>query len=230
MRSIKVEAKDMTSEKQIEANRRNARMSTGPRTREGKASVRHNALHHGLTAQEVLIPDEDAEAYEDLQECLRRDLDPVGVVEDQLVDRIVVSIWRLRRVQRVEAGIFTLERCRIEQDRAQSEARKFESTRIDRIRSKELEIIDKTKHQQALAQVEKARSSEEEALTTLGLSFLKDAETGNAFSKLSRYETAIERTLYRALHELQRLQETRRGGRVATPLAVDVIIDDQSDG
>lgn len=39
-----------------------------------------------------------------------------------------------------------------------------------------------------------------------------------------RYEVAIERSLYKALHELQRLQATRRGEKPALPIAVDVDI------
>lgn len=42
--------------------------------------------------------------------------------------------------------------------------------------------------------------------TTLGRAFNLDADEANAFSKLSRYETPIERSLYKALNELQRLQ------------------------
>ncbi len=44
----------MTSDKQAQANRRNALKSTGPKTPEGKAAVRHNATKHGLLSQEVL--------------------------------------------------------------------------------------------------------------------------------------------------------------------------------
>ena len=58
---------------------------------------------------------------------------------------------------------------------------------------------------------------------TLGQTFVRDADGANAFSKLSRYETAIERGLYRALHELQRLQAARRAdGAVPSPAAIDV--------
>jgi hypothetical protein len=52
----------MTSEKQAEANRRNALKSTGPKTPEGKNAVRLNALKHGLLSQEILLPGEDEEA------------------------------------------------------------------------------------------------------------------------------------------------------------------------
>jgi hypothetical protein len=57
---------------------------------------------------------------------------------------------------------------------------------------------------------------------TLGRTFTRDADGANAFSKLSRYETAIGRALYRALHELKRRQAARQGGAVAPPHVVDV--------
>ncbi|MDQ4063664.1 MAG: hypothetical protein M3122_07215 [Actinomycetota bacterium] len=62
-------------------------------------------------------------------------------------------------------------------------------------------------------------------ITSLGQTFVEDAGMANAFSKLSRYETAIERSLYKALHELQRLQAARRvGGNASPPAALDVDI------
>ena len=53
----------MTSFRQIEANRRNARKSTGPVTEEGKQRSRCNAVRHGLTAETVIGALEDAEDY-----------------------------------------------------------------------------------------------------------------------------------------------------------------------
>jgi hypothetical protein len=95
----------MTSDKQNEANRRNARKSTGPKTPESKARVRLNTLKHGLLSREILLPGEDEEALRALDERLRTELRPVGELEDLLVDRIVEVVWRLRRLGRVEAGI-----------------------------------------------------------------------------------------------------------------------------
>jgi hypothetical protein len=57
----------------------------------------------------------------------------------------------------------------------------------------------------------------------VGWAFIRDANGQNAFSKLSRYETTIERGLYKALHELQRLQAARTAaGSVPPPVAVDL--------
>ncbi len=61
--------------------------------------------------------------------------------------------------------------------------------------------------------------------TALGRTFARDADSANAFSKLSRYEAAIERGLYKALHELQCLQAAgATTGSVPPPVAVDVDI------
>ena len=72
----------MTSEKKTEANRRNALKSTGPRTPEGKAAVRLNALRHGLRSEEILLPGENEEALKELDEYLRAELRPVGELEN----------------------------------------------------------------------------------------------------------------------------------------------------
>ena len=64
---------------------------------------------------------------------------------------------------------------------------------------------------------------QETETATLGRTFIRDADQANAFSKLSRYETAIWQCLYKALHELQRLQAARHARRrVPPPVAIDV--------
>ena len=60
----------MSSAKQIAANRRNALRSTGPRTDEGRAKCRLNAVKHGLAAQALLLPGEDAETLRDFRQDL----------------------------------------------------------------------------------------------------------------------------------------------------------------
>ena len=73
-----------------------------------------------------------------------------------------------------------------------------------------------------MAKLQEIRAQQEAETPTLGLAFVRGANGADAFSKLSRYEAAIERSLYKALHELQRLQAARRGEAVPLPAAVDV--------
>ena len=86
----------MTSVRKAAANRQNALKSTGPKTPDGKAAVRLNALRHGLLSEEILLPGEDEEALRELAEGLRSELQPVGELEGLLVDRITSLLWRLR--------------------------------------------------------------------------------------------------------------------------------------
>jgi hypothetical protein len=84
-------------------------------------------------------------------------------------------------------------------------------------------ITDKQKHKEAIEKAREMESVRDSELATLGQTFIRDANKANAFSKLSRYETTMERSLFKALHELQRLQAARgAGGSVSPPLAADV--------
>lgn len=96
------------SSKKIEANRKNALQSTGPKTVEGKQVVKFNALKHGLLSKEIIINDgegqEDGKAFQDLHFQLTNDLQPVGVLEEILVEKIAICYWRLKRAVRTETG------------------------------------------------------------------------------------------------------------------------------
>ena len=65
----------MTSYPQIEANRRNALKSTGPRTEAGKEISRRNAVRHGLTAETIITALEDAEVYRAFEAAITADYD-----------------------------------------------------------------------------------------------------------------------------------------------------------
>ncbi len=100
----------MTSDAQISANRRNAKKSTGPKTAAGLAVASRNALRHGLTAKQLVIRyEEEAADFVSFHDDLRATLAPADAVEEQLVERIVLCSWRLRRVCRAEAGIAATE-------------------------------------------------------------------------------------------------------------------------
>jgi hypothetical protein len=96
----------MTSSLQIEANRRSARFSTGPRTLRGKSVARLNALKHGLTAQTLVLFDETPEDLESFVGEIVTTLKPRNPVEALLVERIALCAWRLRRCYRIEAAMF----------------------------------------------------------------------------------------------------------------------------
>ena len=219
----------MTSERQAQANRRNALRSTGPKTPEGKAAVRLNAIKHGLLSRETLLPGEDEEALRELGERLRDELQPAGELENLLVDRIVASYWRLSRLGRVEAGIFAWELYGEWARRAYAEASTytkqeggFEEVYPDPF-PRTTVIMDERKHQEAISEAREMDAKREAGTATLGQTFIRDADGANAFSKLSRYETTIERGLYKALHELQRLQAARRAdGNAPPPVTIDV--------
>jgi hypothetical protein len=98
----------MTSLKQIEANRRNAFRSTGPRSEEGKQRSSRNALRHGLTAETVLKPLEDPEDYKLFEEAITAEYDAESAVERELVLRLASLLWRLRRASSIEATLFEL--------------------------------------------------------------------------------------------------------------------------
>ena len=87
----------MTTQRKMEANRRNAQKSTGPRTEEGKAKVKFNALKHGMTAETVVLPHEDAAAYEQRLETWTRELNPPGKLGHYLAERVVRISWQLDR-------------------------------------------------------------------------------------------------------------------------------------
>ncbi len=180
--------------------------------------MRLNALKHGLLSQAILLPREDAAALRELGEGVRAELQPVGQLENMLVEQITVGYWRLRRFAQVEAGIFIQEHLGELRERAESEVKSYERGILEYIVEDEdtTTITDEQKHREALAKARELQAKQYEETATLGKTFIRDANGANALSKLSRYETARERSLYRALHELQRLQAARRAEGTAS--------------
>jgi hypothetical protein len=99
----------MTSFRQIEANRRNALKSSGPKTQAGKQQSRCNAVRHGLTAETVIGALEDAEDYQAFEATIIADYDAQSAVERELVLRLASLLWRLRRATIMETGFFEIQ-------------------------------------------------------------------------------------------------------------------------
>jgi hypothetical protein len=121
----------MSSFRQIEANRRNARLSTGPVTEEGKEKSRQNALRHGLTAETVIDALEDAEDYAAFEIAVTADYDAQSAVERELVLRLASLLWRLRRATAIESGLFKIQAKHLLQFRQRRQAHEKRHEIID---------------------------------------------------------------------------------------------------
>jgi hypothetical protein len=98
------------SNARAEASRRNGAKSRGPRTPEGKTRSAQNALKHGLRAQKyVVLPQEDAAGFADLEAALIAELAPIGTLQTVLAQRVAIAAWRLARADRLEAEVFQVE-------------------------------------------------------------------------------------------------------------------------
>ncbi len=98
----------LPEQNRAEINRANAQESTGPRTPEGKAASRANALTHGLTSSKlILLPTEDPGVFEQFRAEMFRSLAPAGPDETALAETLVAQHWRLHRIPSLEASILT---------------------------------------------------------------------------------------------------------------------------
>ena len=119
----------MSSEKQIAANRANALKSTGPRTDEGKAAVRLNALRHGLYAATAVLPGESREEFEQLCDAIEAEWRPETPTESIFAERIAVCHWSMRRISMLRFQTST-----------EDESKRLD--RIDRMEARQQRSID----------------------------------------------------------------------------------------
>ena len=90
-----------TAEK-LEAHRANAKLSTGPRTADGKRASRLNALTTGAYAAEAVLPGEDPAAYDAFRREQLAGLRPLTAPQRFLADRAASLMWRLQRLQHAQ--------------------------------------------------------------------------------------------------------------------------------
>jgi hypothetical protein len=173
----------VTTEKQITANRLNA-LTAGVRTEEGKTAVRLNAVSHGFFSRDLLLPGEDAALLADLRRRYLDELQPVGELETLLVERIVSSAWRLKRM--------------VVSEKAQFKVRNFRPSNWE--------------------EAPPGASPPDEPRPFIRMVDYTHSELQNVL----RYETTLERQIFKAMHELERLQKMRLGESVPAPLIMDV--------
>lgn len=99
-----------TTAKQSKANSANALKSTGPKTSQGKQVSRLNAISHGVLSTSLILEGEDPEEFQGILAGLVASLQPVGLLELTLVEKMAVVLWKQRRLIRAEAARIELNR------------------------------------------------------------------------------------------------------------------------
>jgi hypothetical protein len=220
----------MTSCRQIEANRRNALKSTGPKTDAGMQVSRCNAVRHGLTAETVLSALEDAEDYKAFETAITADYDAQSAVERELVLRLASILWRLRRVTSMETGLFEIQAQQLHDLRQNrqllSNSHEVIHTAFGWVESASGDAASS----RAATNIETLSDSEMKVDATaveLSRCFLRLANLPNfALDRLSRYEATLWRQAGRILHALEILdrrkpQERRRRARLGAETYID---------
>ncbi len=181
------------SPRKLAARRANAKKSSGPRTPEGKAVARLNALKHGFFACDVVNPELDgpvrAEEFNSLLDALLEEFQPQSVNERILIDEVAASCWRIRRLLRYE--------CReswILEDADRREA----STE-----NPNDELLASMGYDNFGVRRRLARKLRHSGLDAFVLPRDRDVD------KIVRYERLVKRNLYRALYSLERFRAAR---------------------
>ena len=154
----------MSSPRQIEANRRNSQFSTGPRTPEGKAVSRFNALKSGINAQAQVIPGEDPADLEAMAAGYHQEWAPTTWLERFLVDSLVRADWLLQRLSRLEAQLWAVAEVSAESTEAPlGEAYTSALDRFTRLQRR----IDSTErsYYRALTQLQRLRANAQPEVT-----------------------------------------------------------------
>jgi hypothetical protein len=213
----------MTSFRQIQANRRNARKSTGPTTQEGKQRSRCNSVRHGLTAETVIGALEDAEDYSAFEAAITTDHDAQSAVERDLILRLASLLWRLHRATTIETGLFEIQANHLTEVRRDSQLspasrevvyapfRRANPVDVDR------EPATDSSASNLLASAPNPARTDVHHNVKLARCYLRLANLPNfALDRLSRYEATLWRQVRQtllALDALDRRKPQERGRR-----------------
>jgi hypothetical protein len=213
----------MTSFRQIEANRRNALKSTGPKTEFGKQASRCNAVRHGLTAETVIAALEDAEDYKAFEAAVTADYDAQSAVERELVLRLASVLWRLRRATTMETGLFEIQAAHAHDYRQNLHPgsrqvihalfRRPDSANADAAPHDTLSIMEA---------VPDSRNELDGSTVEFARCFLRLANLPNfALDRLSRYEATLWRQAKQILYALEVLDRRKPQERKQRRFPID---------
>ena len=96
------------SQKQIDANRRNAQKSTGPKTEEGKTKSAMNSVKYGIYSDKYLIKDESYEEFHNYRKKILKCLNPTNAVLFDMATHVVSNGWEYQRCTLLESKILDL--------------------------------------------------------------------------------------------------------------------------
>jgi hypothetical protein len=185
-------ARSPISARKLAANRRNATLSTGPRTARGKARAAMNSLKHGILSRKLVIPEIEGEGaareFHGMMADLTADLNPMGALEHLMVQQIGVAAWRLRRVLKYENRVAFLNSHRWKAPPSTLGA--LSDTMLGE-------------------EWQRHSYDGDEILAETGLNDLSLPEPEQV-TTISRYENSLMRHLFRAMEKLERLQSRRR--------------------
>jgi hypothetical protein len=102
------------SQKQIEANKRNAQKSTGPRTKEGKTKSAMNSIKYGIYSKKYLIKDESPEEFDNYRKSVLKCLKPNNFVLFDIANQIISNGWEYQRHSLLQSKILNTRSLRNE--------------------------------------------------------------------------------------------------------------------
>ena len=174
----------MSSANRFNANIRNARRSTGPRTSAGKAISRLNSLSHGAFAADLLLPGEDAASFQRLEAHFHKHYLPVTPAERFLINRMVLAAWRLLRLAAMETRVLRAEVEGLAASKGLEKDMFLFAMNCD-------ELMDQPDHPPT---------------DPIARAWIYDASEPRTLVKLVRYQNSLERSFYRAHSLLQSLR------------------------
>ena len=179
----------MATKAQINANRQNAKRSTGPQTAEGKEAVSQNAFKHGLFVSKAVVRDESPDEYDRHRQALLAQWDPVGETESIIAERFVNLSWRLERAQRMQ------------------------NQSIDYLGLKRLDTVAGDNIKTLYRKANELSWDDPEVPSDhllLGRLATRDWSYSRVLDRMMLYERRIENSMYKTMHELEKLQEARK--------------------
>jgi hypothetical protein len=170
--------------------RKRGRGATGPKTREGKKRSSLNAVTHGITAKDLVLATESKEEFNSWMREYLHHYNPHGPVETALVQTLVITRWRWRRLLRAENGAIMAHQKKLTQ-RFQA-AQAWKTMQDDSLPASERRLA-------------KTRWEEDQNIARL-LGTLPELDQCERFAK---YESRVNRDFFCAVERLEQLQLAR---------------------